>query len=70
MPCPLAENGVHQLGTKSKCACGFELITPRYLFSVEIYDNDTKQYIAEESFNCSHLETAKEKLEEIARRLP
>jgi len=69
MSCPLRTDGVHYFGTNTVCACGYTLAIPRFVFSIEIHDNDTHEDLANEGFSCSHIETVKEKLLQIAEKL-
>ena len=42
----------------------------RYMYSIEIYDNETKENVAYKSFNTDSLKVIKKDLEEILRKLP
>ena len=66
MQCPNSEDGVHVLGTRETFSCGYSLKIPRFMFSLEVYDNDAKKDLASEGFNCSHIESVVEKLRRIA----
>lgn len=42
---------------------------PRYLVSIEVYDNETKQTLYDDGFNCSHLRLAEAALDRALRKV-
>lgn len=52
----MTEKHVHDCtGPDGICPCGYKLHIPRFSFSVEVYDNETKSHILNETFMCDDL---------------
>lgn len=51
-------------GPGMTCPCGFKFTVPRYMVTVEVYDNDTKTSLVNEAFNCDHIGVAINALED------
>lgn len=63
----VADPHVHDCtGPDLTCPCGFVFRTGRYMFSVDIYDNETKTSVINEGFNCDAVSPIVETLRELA----
>ena len=66
----MTEPHVHDCtGPDMCCPCGFVFRAGRFLFELTVYDNETKQHIANESLNCDDASVIVFVLEETARQL-
>lgn len=66
----MSEPHIHDLtGPDMRCACGFVFRAGRFCFSIDIYDNQTKQQLVNDGFNCEDIGAVVSALEAIIERL-
>ena len=66
----MSKEHVHDCtGPDMRCPCGFVFRAGRFVFSLEVYDNQTNKSVVDDGFNTDQVSTVRSALRDAIERL-